>query len=86
MFFVVFLVPCRLVSKSSGNCTSGAGLDLLSDKNLGLLAAGLAVTTLGVSALWTACAAAPVSGPLAGLAGAACLHGVTTAEKAVTNK
>lgn len=76
----------RVVSSPSGNCTSGVGFDGLSDTNLALFAAGLAVTTLGVSALWTACVAAPVSGPLAGLAGAACLHGVTTTEKAVTNK
>ena len=71
----------RLVS--SVPATSGAGFDGFSDKNLALVAAGLAVTTLGVSSLLTACAAAPVSGPLAGLAGAACLHGVSTVGQAV---
>jgi hypothetical protein len=80
-------VTQRTLSLTSVSATSsGAGFDGLSNKNLGLLAAGLAVTTLGVSSLFTACAAAPVSGPLAGLAGAACLHGVTTTQRAVTNK
>ena len=82
MFLVLFTVPSYTLV-SSVNTSSGAGFDGFSDKNLGLLAAGLAVATLGVSSLLTACAAAPVSGPLAGLAGAACLHGVNTVGKAV---